>query len=346
MAKKANIDTVTAEGFVSIAAEEARTTENEQPTDSEEDKANHHVDDDDDDNDVLGEQGEEEDEEEESAENESAAKAKSEDRGHDANDASEDEDAVEHASEGIPQMLDGLVKTFVEEQIRQIYVDNLCDGISSGWVTGMEFPFPTAHLMEATTSFLNKRGFDVQPSKNGKRLGVTVCSAYTEAFVVDSDFLEEVKRHTPKSHPSNFDATYYVRQAAIVQMRDLNKIIRKMCKENRGTTAAGRHTLLPSMKSFYEKHGFECTETEVKLILRFAIPEASLFEKKEDTILDALHEEEDNDLTTCVACNEHRRSRILNPCRHFCLCRNCAGKTQNCPVCRTAITYVERVYFS
>jgi hypothetical protein len=343
MTKKANVDTVTAEGFVSVAAEETSATETEQPTDTEEDRANNHVDDGDDDDDK---QGAEVDEEEETAENESATKAKCPDPAHDANHEDEDEDPAEHASEGVPQMLDRLVKTFVEEQLRKIYVDNLCDGISSGWVTGMEFPFPTTHLMEATTNFLTKRGFDVQPSKNATRLGVTVSSAYTDAFVVDTDFLEEVKRHTPKLHPSNFDATYYVRQAAIVQMRDLNKIIRKMCKEERATAATGRYTLLPSMKSFYEKHGFEFTEAAVKLNVRFTIPEASLFEKSEDKILDALHEEEDNDLTTCVACNEHRRSRILNPCRHFCLCRNCAGKTQNCPVCRTAITYVERVYFS
>jgi hypothetical protein len=42
----------------------------------------------------------------------------------------------------------------------------------------------------------------------------------------------------------------------------------------------------------------------------------------------------------CVICQEFEKSVVLLPCRHLCLCNNCAGHDQLvvCPLCRQPIT--------
>lgn len=48
--------------------------------------------------------------------------------------------------------------------------------------------------------------------------------------------------------------------------------------------------------------------------------------------------------TLCVICLDLQRNILLKPCKHFCLCENCAQSVQQCPVCRKEITMKEIVY--
>eukprot|EP01083_Nonionella_stella_P062514 162525_1 len=51
----------------------------------------------------------------------------------------------------------------------------------------------------------------------------------------------------------------------------------------------------------------------------------------------------------CIVCMDERKNTILFPCRHMCLCTECAGMLENgdkpeCPVCRQKIEEVIRVF--
>lgn len=49
----------------------------------------------------------------------------------------------------------------------------------------------------------------------------------------------------------------------------------------------------------------------------------------------------------CAMCLEHKKNVLLKPCRHICLCVECARalhEKPQCPVCRGAITGAELVF--
>jgi len=47
----------------------------------------------------------------------------------------------------------------------------------------------------------------------------------------------------------------------------------------------------------------------------------------------------------CVICYENLKTTMIEPCRHYCICEECAKKVRNeCPVCRATITGFTRVY--
>ncbi len=48
----------------------------------------------------------------------------------------------------------------------------------------------------------------------------------------------------------------------------------------------------------------------------------------------------------CVVCIDAPRSTVLLPCGHVCMCSDCIGTTQSCPICRTAIESAMKVFFS
>jgi TPR repeat protein len=48
----------------------------------------------------------------------------------------------------------------------------------------------------------------------------------------------------------------------------------------------------------------------------------------------------------CVVCIDAPRSTVLLPCGHVCMCGDCVGDCQSCPICRTAIESALKVYFS
>mmetsp|Transcript_30230 Transcript_30230/g.39855 ORF Transcript_30230/g.39855 Transcript_30230/m.39855 type:complete len:367 (-) Transcript_30230:210-1310(-) len=43
----------------------------------------------------------------------------------------------------------------------------------------------------------------------------------------------------------------------------------------------------------------------------------------------------------CCVCWEARKSVLVFPCRHLCLCDNCEIQLEKCPICRTAISHTE-----
>jgi hypothetical protein len=48
----------------------------------------------------------------------------------------------------------------------------------------------------------------------------------------------------------------------------------------------------------------------------------------------------------CVVCLDENKSHLCVPCGHLCLCLRCGGSLKVCPLCRTRIDRVVKVYFS
>ncbi|CAA7408551.1 unnamed protein product [Spirodela intermedia] len=48
----------------------------------------------------------------------------------------------------------------------------------------------------------------------------------------------------------------------------------------------------------------------------------------------------------CRACRSREISVLLLPCRHLCLCRDCGGSVNVCPLCRTTTTAGVPVFMS
>ena len=46
----------------------------------------------------------------------------------------------------------------------------------------------------------------------------------------------------------------------------------------------------------------------------------------------------------CVCCWSSSRSTLLRPCKHVVVCRTCANRLTECPVCRQTITEIEDVF--
>merc|ERR1719473_1012696 len=66
--------------------------------------------------------------------------------------------------------------------------------------------------------------------------------------------------------------------------------------------------------------------------LREAEAENMALQKK----LTAMQREKE-DQQICVICFELERGVLLSPCGHYCLCKKCAPKVKECPICRTGI---------
>lgn len=48
----------------------------------------------------------------------------------------------------------------------------------------------------------------------------------------------------------------------------------------------------------------------------------------------------------CIICLDNKKSHLLVPCNHLCLCDNCSSiNMKSCPICRSDITSVVKVYF-
>ena len=47
-----------------------------------------------------------------------------------------------------------------------------------------------------------------------------------------------------------------------------------------------------------------------------------------------------------LLCCERPRAVLLQPCHHLCLCRDCAARVAECPMCRAAIRRRVNVFLS
>lgn len=56
------------------------------------------------------------------------------------------------------------------------------------------------------------------------------------------------------------------------------------------------------------------------------------------------HREEQQRRAACVVCLDARKSVVLMPCRHLCVCAGCAEPLRNCPVCRSDIAERMRLF--
>jgi len=46
----------------------------------------------------------------------------------------------------------------------------------------------------------------------------------------------------------------------------------------------------------------------------------------------------------CVICCDNKYNIIINPCNHICVCDNCIGKINKCPICRVKITSNTKIF--
>jgi len=53
-----------------------------------------------------------------------------------------------------------------------------------------------------------------------------------------------------------------------------------------------------------------------------------------------------SDALLCVVCWTHEISVMVRPCNHVNLCEVCIDKIDECPICRTSISFYEKVYIS
>ena len=51
-----------------------------------------------------------------------------------------------------------------------------------------------------------------------------------------------------------------------------------------------------------------------------------------------------SNVNICVVCLANERTILLKPCKHFCMCTECAMQLTLCPMCNARITERERIY--
>ncbi|ETO01820.1 hypothetical protein RFI_35619 [Reticulomyxa filosa] len=95
----------------------------------------------------------------------------------------------------------------------------------------------------------------------------------------------------------------------------------------------------------------ENTKTKKKRAIRRVVEEKSsqlVPEKKKEEELandvnidngnnDNNDNSKNNDDSLCIVCFDEKRTHILLPCGHFCLCQGCSQELSECPVCRVQI---------
>lgn len=100
-----------------------------------------------------------------------------------------------------------------------------------------------------------------------------------------------------------------------------------------------------------ERHDRQNLQSQIDFLKRMQIKEPIKIDlTTQVTEADICHDEEahiDADTSTvCVICMERKRKCLMRPCRHFSLCISCvtSQKHEKCPVCRAAVTGIERVF--
>ena len=56
------------------------------------------------------------------------------------------------------------------------------------------------------------------------------------------------------------------------------------------------------------------------------------------------YEEREADNFECVVCMDEKKTHIILPCGHYCVCAKCAASLTQCPVCRKGIQQIMRCY--
>ena len=74
---------------------------------------------------------------------------------------------------------------------------------------------------------------------------------------------------------------------------------------------------------FLDSVTIDLAKVEFEWIVRFKMDDFSLRWAKNDR--------------TCVVCLEREREVVLDPCRHYCLCKQCSNSLTKCPICRKQI---------
>ena len=133
--------------------------------------------------------------------------------------------------------------------------------------------------------------------------------------------------------------------------------------------AAGRRAAeLAAERLVFEQQRAEqkLPEIEAKVVLSTIEDKINHFQKKHQEcqllmneqgnllkdIVDQSKKEKEarNNKETCVVCMDEKRTHIIMPCGHYCLCEECAEKinkgtgTKKCPICRGSINSFSQVF--
>ena len=72
------------------------------------------------------------------------------------------------------------------------------------------------------------------------------------------------------------------------------------------------------------------------------ISESELLRRRLHRANEELSQERDKFL--CVVCQDLKREVILKPCNHYCLCHDCSSALRECPICKSGIEDIEKIY--
>ena len=53
---------------------------------------------------------------------------------------------------------------------------------------------------------------------------------------------------------------------------------------------------------------------------------------------------QERDKFLCVVCQDLKREVILKPCNHYCLCHDCSRALRECPICKSRVRNMEKIY--
>lgn len=70
--------------------------------------------------------------------------------------------------------------------------------------------------------------------------------------------------------------------------------------------------------------------------------ESELIQRRLHQAIKELSQEHDKSL--CIVCQDMKREVIVKPCNHYCLCQDCSSALRKCPMCKSGIRNVEKIY--
>lgn len=82
--------------------------------------------------------------------------------------------------------------------------------------------------------------------------------------------------------------------------------------------------------------------------IRVSHPHSLTFESSNSLGDNSTHEKgvqtDFSDSNICCICLMNPRNRLLLPCSHMCVCEDCAHRIEQCPICRSEIFDVYKIY--
>ncbi len=106
---------------------------------------------------------------------------------------------------------------------------------------------------------------------------------------------------------------------------------------------------VPVLKQFLKLEGLDIDNPKVELVEKekdskrkdlMEVEEVS--EKNVKPKVDKMESQDDS--MSCSVCLAEKKSILLLPCKHVCLCSGCGEKVSDCPLCRTKIEAKQTIF--